>query len=139
MELLQPDRIATPVNMIILNDNNQVLLLRREEKEDQFVGTWSIPGGGPKPGEDFEKALEREILEEVGCKILEKDYFKSFYFIVNPKLHVRSIYFYGKIMGAIQISDEHSEFKWFNKDELKNLNIAFNQKEILEKFFIFNS
>ena len=75
-------RITNPVNLIITNDNNQVLLLSRNEKEDQFLNSWSIPGGGLEDLETLEDGLKREILEETNCKILEYKYFKSYYVII---------------------------------------------------------
>ena len=129
-------RIATPVNMIILNSRNQILLLKRREKEDQFEGYWSIPGGGPEGKETYEEALRREIKEEINCKIETATFFKSYFFKVNPKLKVRAIYFYGSVKGNIELNEEFSDFEWFDLEdfEAKDLKIAFNQKEVLLDF-----
>lgn len=139
-EVKEIKQIAFPVNIIIINANNQILLLKRKEKEDQYSGFWSIPGGGPEPGENYEQALFREIEEEIGCKVISLKYFNSYYFKVNKELHVRALYFYGQIEGEIEINQEFSEFKWFNLDEISSIsNIAFNQKDILEDFIKFFS
>ena len=129
-------RIATPVNLIILNSKNQVLLVRRKEKEDQFEGYWSIPGGGPEGEETFEEALEREIKEEINCQLGIIKFFRSYFFKVNSELKVRAIYFYGKINGDIKINEEFDEFRWFNLEEIDNpdIKIAFNQRDILIDF-----
>jgi mutator protein MutT len=130
-------RTATPVNLIVLNKKNEVLLLRRKEEEDQFVDSWSIPGGGPEKGETYEQALSREIKEEIGCRIKEISYFKSYYYKVSPELHVRAIYFFGVIEGNIVFDrKEFSDCRWFKIDDAmkKGFNIAFNQKDVLKDF-----
>ncbi|HSX31398.1 MAG TPA: NUDIX domain-containing protein [Candidatus Saccharimonadales bacterium] len=48
---------------VILNHKDQVALLK--------VGKWyyhKLPGGGVEASEDMQLALERELLEEVGCR-----------------------------------------------------------------------
>lgn len=128
-------KVATPVNIIILNDHNQILLIKRAEKEDQYFGHWSIPGGGPKFGESYEQALVREVKEELGAELLDYRYFNSYFFIVNPRLYVRAIYFFGKINNIINLGEEGLEYRWFNADDIKKLDkIAFNQKEVLLDF-----
>ena len=130
-------RITNPVNLIITNDNNQVLLLSRNEKEDQFLNSWSIPGGGLEDLETLEDGLKREILEETNCKILEYKYFKSYYVIINNSLHVRAIYFLGKITGDIKLSSEHNNYKWFNLETINDpkISVAFNQREVINDYF----
>jgi 8-oxo-dGTP diphosphatase len=127
-------RIATPVNIIILNSKNQVLLVKRAEKEDRFLGFWSIPGGGVENNETYEEALHREILEELHCKIRSFKYFKSYYCIINKELHVRVMYFYGTINGKIRLNAENSEYHWFDFKELTKLKLAFNQSQIIKEF-----
>lgn len=41
-----------------------------------FAGEYKIPGGGVEPGESYEEALSRELLEEVGL-VLVKDSMKE--------------------------------------------------------------
>lgn len=129
-------KTATPVNLIIINQRNQILLVKRREKEDQFEGCWSIPGGGPEGEETYEEALKREINEEINCEIESATFFRSYYFKVNPELNVRAIYFYGSVRGDIKLNEEFSDFKWFEVSEIENqkLKIAFNQKEVLLEF-----
>jgi 8-oxo-dGTP diphosphatase len=129
-------RIATPVNLIVINQKKQILLVKRTEKEDQFEGYWSIPGGGPKEEETYEEALRREIKEEIDCEIESATFFQSYYFKVNPELNVRAIYFYGRIKGNIKLNEEFSDFKWVNANEIESrqLKIAFNQRKVLLDF-----
>jgi 8-oxo-dGTP diphosphatase len=129
-------KIATLVDLIILNKEQKTLLLRRAETEDSHTGKWSIAGGGIEKGETQHEALRREIKEELGCEITWFKPFKEFEYTM-PGILVRAMYYFGEIKGKIKISEEHSEFGWFSFEEIKNLDIAFNQKEILNEFFTF--
>ena len=47
--------------LIVLNERDQVLLLRLEGESETF---WMPPGGGLKAGESYEQAARRELREE---------------------------------------------------------------------------
>ena len=127
-------KIYNAVNLIIINKNNEVLLIKRNSNENVEPNKWCIPGGTVEDLENFEEGVKREILEEVGTEIIEYKYFKSYYAnIIQP---VRAVYFTGKINeNNIKLNQEATEFKWFNKENINEINIAFNQKEILNEFF----
>ena len=48
------------------DDRGRVLLVR--QRGGPFKGAWLLPGGGLEPGESFEGALSREMLEETGLE-----------------------------------------------------------------------
>ena len=48
------------------NDGRFLLVLRAEPPE---AGRWSVPGGKVLPGEAFEAAAAREVLEETGVTV----------------------------------------------------------------------
>jgi 8-oxo-dGTP diphosphatase len=126
-------KIAKPVDLIIYREG-KVLLLKRNEEEDKE--RWSVPGGGMEEGESKEGALRREIKEELDCEIVKFDFFKEFEYKMKKRL-VNASYFYGDIDGKVKLSKEHSEYAWFSFEEIKELDLAFNQKEVLEEFFEF--
>ena len=43
------------------------LLVCQRRRGDAFELMWEFPGGKVKPGENLEKALERELMEELGA------------------------------------------------------------------------
>ena len=57
--------------LLILNREHRVLLFRFEHKRGPLAGQvyWATPGGGLDPGESFEAAACRELLEETGLRI----------------------------------------------------------------------
>lgn len=53
------------VTLFILN-GDRLALIRKPQFEP---GVWRPPGGGIKPGEDFEAGVRREALEETGLRV----------------------------------------------------------------------
>lgn len=67
--------IRNTVRCILLNENNEVGLLLID-RDDDFgkMKHFETPGGGVNDGESLIEALEREMSEEVGCKIKNISY-----------------------------------------------------------------
>lgn len=61
-------KIVKVIGAIIENDKSEVLCALRS-KDMSFSGFWEFPGGIIEDGEPPEKAIMREINEELGCKI----------------------------------------------------------------------
>lgn len=98
---------------VIFNANNQVLLLKATYADC----AWGLPGGGLDQGETIHQALIRECLEELGCDI-SIQYLSGVYFhsVVNSHAFI----FRCQIAEGqtIQLSEEHSEYRWFDVAEL---------------------
>jgi 8-oxo-dGTP pyrophosphatase MutT (NUDIX family) len=59
---------ARPVARILLLDaEDRILLLQAVHAADGYT-FWVAPGGGVEPGESFERAARRELLEETGLE-----------------------------------------------------------------------
>ena len=57
-------RIRTAVRALLLDPPERVLLVRFDFPSGEV--RWALPGGGVEPGETFDEALHRELIEEVG-------------------------------------------------------------------------
>ena len=64
--------VVSVVAAIILNKGK--LLVVKEFNEDHY----HTPGGGVEEGEDLEKALRRELSEEIGVEVKSVEYFGKF-------------------------------------------------------------
>ncbi|MFV0526726.1 MAG: NUDIX hydrolase [Acidimicrobiales bacterium] len=51
----------------IVIDRGRLLLVERGRPPG--VGQWSVPGGRVEAGETLAEAVEREVLEETGCRV----------------------------------------------------------------------
>lgn len=125
----KPKSPILTVDGIILK-NGKVLLTKRVNFP--FIGFWVLSGGHVEYGEIVEKAIKREMKEELGISVKIK---KLFGVYSNPKRDPRYhtisvVYLLEKGKGKIRLNEESSEFKYFS---LKNLpkEIGFDHREIL--------
>lgn len=101
---------------VICNTSGQVLLLKAAYAEH----AWGLPGGGLDMGETIHEALLRECYEELGCNI-ELDYLSGVYFHSAVTSHAFIFKCSLAENSQIQLSTEHSEYRWFNVDELSEV------------------
>lgn len=96
--------------VIIINDDNHVLMLKRSDYVDKFAGEWDLPGGHIQVGEEFETGMKREVKEETNldignCTFVGKIDNLDFYYCDYPK-------------KPIKLSHEHTSFRFFSKNSL---------------------
>ena len=107
--------------------NGKILLLKVRSCSSHDAEKWEIPGGKVKKGEFFDQALKREFMEETGLEInIDSLYnvIQNEYVACKTNEKVKSIQLIMKVSSAsdeVTISAEHDEYKWFTKDELKEL------------------
>ena len=122
---------------IITNSKKQVLLSKRKNTGLFFPGYWNLPGGLIELGETAEKALQREVKEEIGVNIKITKYTGKYYEKLMKKnkktYETITLPFYAKITKGTPIPlDATTEVKWFNPTEIKKVKLAYNHKEILQ-------
>ena len=59
------------VEMWIINNNS--ILMTKRSPEKSHPGNWEVPGGGCQAGETPMETMKREISEEIGVTLTEKD------------------------------------------------------------------
>jgi len=68
------------VSIIIVNESNEVLLQHRDNRPDiDYPGCWGLIGGGCQRDEHPEKAICREVKEEIGLSVNNIIYFHKYY------------------------------------------------------------
>jgi colanic acid biosynthesis protein WcaH len=124
---------ATPlvsIDLVLEDTDGRVLLGKRINRPAQ--GYWFVPGGRIRKNESLSKAIERISITELGTKVLISnasligaydhiydDNFKSFGGI-NTHYVALAYKVYIKDSQNIEFDDQHSEMKWWAKDELLN-------------------
>jgi 8-oxo-dGTP diphosphatase len=95
----------------------QYLLLRRSQGKNFGGGIWECVTGRVDQGEGFEDALHREIGEEVGVEVQVEHILGTTHFYRGPSRPENELV--GVVYlcllpdpDAIQISAEHTEFRW---------------------------
>lgn len=120
--------------IILLNSNNQVLLLLRDDKVDiPFPNMWDIPGGKIEIGETPENAIRREMTEELGIDNLgEINLFKIF-----TTENLTDFVFWKRMdLKPSEIDlKEGQRIEYFSLDRIRKTKLAFNYNEVLESFY----
>lgn len=111
--------IVTVVGGILENEDGQVLLAQRPaDKSMPFL--WEFPGGKVEPHETPEEALVRELDEEIGIEVNQKD-LQPFTFVslTYPDFHIILLCYLCKTWKGIPIARENQGgINWVSPQDL---------------------
>ncbi len=131
------DHVVTSVVAVIINYAGEILLTRRNIPP--FLGQWVMPGGKIDLGESIIRALQREVLEEVGLKVEVQNLLDVFEHVTPGEDHYHFVILYYR---CLPLSNEFShndsevaEALWVPSDELWKYNMPDGTKFILDKLF----
>lgn len=130
------DFVGTGVGAVILNENNEILFLKRGKKAKNEVGKWKLPGGTIEWGETMEQTLIREMKEEVGVEVEIEDHLFTYDdFIPDEGQHWIAIFFVCRIKKETVKNMEPGKIdgiEWFGIHEIPE-NVAIGTEEMVEK------
>lgn len=105
------------VAAIILKDNK---IFATQRGYGEFKGGWEFPGGKVEEGESPEKAIVREIKEELDTSIEVNEYFDTVEYDY-PTFHLSmKCYICSVLEGKLELL-EHEAAKWLDKDTLESV------------------
>jgi 8-oxo-dGTP diphosphatase len=122
---------------IIVNQADELLLLRRSPSTLRWPGRWGIAGGGMEAGETPEQALHRELREELGegyhmRALRGPDTLKA----IGGYGGFIHLWHYLWLDGAIRLSGEHTEYAWVDQAAYARLDVMPGVDEDLTHFGI---
>lgn len=107
----------------ILKDNEKLLVVKRNENDDLYPGSWEFPGGHLEDGETLKQGLKRELQEEIGFTDDFEPIITHYYDEVKEKndelVHDLEIDFIVNVDSSaleIKLSEEHCDYAWVTKD-----------------------
>ena len=112
---------------------NKILICQRKEDCDHPL-KWEFPGGKTLVNESTEKALIREIKEELKIDTLEYKFLYDYIFEyknLNKKIHL-NFYLITKFSNDI-INTIHKQVKWIDIHDLSNYDFLEGDYEIIQK------
>jgi len=131
-----PDNPMVGVGAVIV-EQNRVLLIRRGTAP--LLGEWSLPGGVLECGETLREAVVREAREETGL-VVETGEMLGVYERVIRGDEGRVRYHYVLIdflccpvSGDLKAGSDAADVRWFTRDELSALNLAFDANDVVLK------
>lgn len=105
-----PNDSRQVAKVIIIDDNNRVLMLKRSDYVDKYAGEWDLPGGHIQVGEKFNAGMKREVKEETDLDIENPKFIQKI-----DNLDFYFCFYNGK---PIKVSHEHTGFRFFAKKDL---------------------
>jgi 8-oxo-dGTP diphosphatase len=128
----KPFRLA--VRAVIRDHQGRCLLLRRSSACKAFVGTWEWPGGKADPGETFDVAVRREVVEETGLEI-ELTGVAGAFAIEMAQQRLAVLCLEAKPAGgALRLSEEHDQSAWAPLPELLKWNLTDGFREFAQEY-----
>lgn len=131
-----PDNPFIGVGAVIVQ-NNHVLLIRRGTPP--LLGEWSLPGGVLECGETLRDAVAREAREETGL-LVETGEMLGVYERIIPgddgrvRYHFVLLDFLCRATGGeLKAGSDAADVRWFAREELPALNLAFDANEVVVK------
>lgn len=109
------------VGAVIRRDG--VILCAQRGAAGSLPGMWEFPGGKIEPGETPREALEREIIEELQCRVSVGE-------LVTSTVHeydfgiVTLTTFICELVEGVPVLSEHDAVVWLPPSELKSLEWA---------------
>src|SRR5215472_11261543 len=137
-EAPKANSVVPSANVIVVNDQDEILMIRRTDNDN-----WAVPGGGMDPGESITDTAVRETQEETGivCEItsLVGIYTNPNHVILytsNGEVRQEfSIVFTAKpVGGALRPSSESSEPQWVAPDAIPGLQMHPSMRQRVQDY-----
>ena len=107
----------------ILKDDNEFLIVKRNENDELYPGAWEFPGGHLENGETIKDGLKRELFEEIGFNEEFDPIITHYYDEIKNKngnliynLEIDFIINVNKNDINVILSNEHCDYKWVGKE-----------------------
>lgn len=114
--------------VVLLNKDKEILLLKRNDTDEWMPSKWGFPGGKVENDENCLDGCIRETKEETGIDVTgikETSHYKE----VPEGIVKFCIAYTNEDEPKVTISDEHTEYKWVNMNDIKDLDTI---PEVLE-------
>ena len=119
------------------HNDNSVLLIRRGQPP--LLGEWSLPGGVLECGEALREAVVREAREETGLVVETGEMLGVYERVIRDderrvRYHYVLLDFLCRVVGGdLKAGSDAADVRWFKRDELPVLNLAYDASDVVLK------
>lgn len=114
-------------SIVLLNEKNEMLLLKRSPRMVWMPGKWGLPGGIIEKGELFEGAAVRETLEETCLAVNEED-------LTLLSLNEKVVVFLSRqYEGTILLDHEHTDWTWVKREDITTYDTVPRLAELFDR------
>lgn len=115
----------------------KILILKRHPHKSQG-NTWGVPAGKLELGETAKEALSRELNEELGLKLEQRDFkFIQTLYIRHPQFDFAYHMFYKRFYAfphLILEFKEHTEARWVTVEEALSMPLMAGEQDTLNYY-----
>lgn len=115
----------------IINENNQLLLLKGSENDPQFHKSfwYVVTGSCEKEDKDKLETIKREVKEETNLEVIESIYLNKIFKYKSLGTDCIEYVYLSKVNNAnIILNEEHTDYKWCEFEEFIKLIYWFEDK-----------
>ena len=118
---------------IVVNDQDQVLLLKRTAASKLGPGLWGFPAGHIEADESPADCSIREMQEEIGSNheielVNEYGPVSDSFYGGNYRIY---LYHYRWLDGEVLLNHEHTDYAWVSKEQFRNYDVMDGMDEDL--------
>jgi ADP-ribose pyrophosphatase YjhB (NUDIX family) len=144
-ELLYGERIGRQAKLsvasiaAIFDESHQAILLTRRSDNNR----WCLPGGHMEAGESVEETCVREVREETGLRIkvvrligVYSNPHRVIRYADGNRYQIVALCFEAEVVGGeLAVSDETTEFGYFTREQIAELDVMEHHIERIEDAF----
>lgn len=136
-EAPEPNSLVVAASAVVTDDQGRILLQRRRDND-----LWALPGGGMEMADSLPGTAVREVKEETGLDVeiigLVGTYTDPRHVIAYTDGEVRrqfNVCFTARVTGGeLAISDESTELRFIDADDLADLPMHHTQRLRIQHF-----
>ena len=112
--------------VIIIDEEDRVLLLKRMQPQKDFAGLWGFPGGDVNKNEALEHCAIRETKEETTLEVADLKY-------VGTERGFVWTYTTRNYVGNVKLDFEHTDYAWVSIEDLPNYKTIPGSKKLIKE------